>query len=371
MLVVVAIIGILVSMILPALQSAKAKAKAAQCGANLKEMGLAFHMFMHDHDSLFPMSVSTNEGGTLEYTQASYLLANEFFFEFRHFQALSNDLVSPALLVCPVDRTRFIADNFGAMNNFNVSYFAGANADYSEPNSILAGDRNITNAAAGSVSMIRVTGNTFVTWTGEMHMFKGNILYSDGHVSELNTQGLALASSGSPAVMDVMIPTVNAPPPTSPPQYYSPPAPPAYKQLPPPSQLFAKPAQPPPPASPTRAPMMSPSGMSSGNPMAGSKPVSRPATPSPIAPAADNTIIHLPKRVTNTIVLAKPTETPETNIDPIIIASTPVRHSYHFASFICWFLIILLLLAGAEAVRRVTRNTPPQRIPPPPSNQKK
>lgn len=59
LLVVVAIIGILASMLLPALGSAKAKARKTQCVSNLKQWGQAFVLYAGDNQSYFP----DNTGG--------------------------------------------------------------------------------------------------------------------------------------------------------------------------------------------------------------------------------------------------------------------------------------------------------------------
>ena len=211
MLVVIAIIAILASLLLPVLAKARAKALRVQCVADLKQVGVGFHVFLHDHDSKLPMEVSTNFGGTLEFTRASYLVAGNFYLQYCHFQALSNDLLVPKILVCPADRARFIASDFHDFNDLNISYFVGANADYNLPNSILAGDRNITNASGATGTIVRLANGSSVAWTDELHVFKGNVLYADGRVDELNSSGLALSAYGSPPMMDLFLPTVKSP----------------------------------------------------------------------------------------------------------------------------------------------------------------
>ncbi|HVV00043.1 MAG TPA: type II secretion system protein, partial [Verrucomicrobiae bacterium] len=136
---VMAIIGMLAAMLMPALAHSKARAQCIQCVNNLREQGLAFQMFAHDHGSQVPASVSADSGGAADAAQTAAHLAGEFYFSYRLFQPLSNDLVNAKLLWCPAD-TRLAADNFAELRNTNLSYFMALNADPSRPTSIVTGD---------------------------------------------------------------------------------------------------------------------------------------------------------------------------------------------------------------------------------------
>jgi prepilin-type N-terminal cleavage/methylation domain-containing protein/prepilin-type processing-associated H-X9-DG protein len=60
LLVVIAIVGILAALLLPALGSAKERARRVQCLSNLRQTGLAFHMYADDHAGRLPDCTTNN-----------------------------------------------------------------------------------------------------------------------------------------------------------------------------------------------------------------------------------------------------------------------------------------------------------------------
>jgi len=205
---VIAIIAILAALLLPAVNAARTRAQRAQCINNLREIGLGFHAFAHDHNNKFPMQLPATAGGAQEFAQSAYQLTGEFYFAYQFFAPLSNDLVAPKILACPSD-PRIAALRYPELTNGNLSYFVGINADLSSPQSILSGDRNLTNDYIAPASLVKLGPQYALRWTHELHRFKGNLLLADGHVAEVNTLNLTLA--GEPdRVADLVLPSFGA-----------------------------------------------------------------------------------------------------------------------------------------------------------------
>ena len=198
---------LMAAMLMPALNKGYAKAQRIYCVNNLHQTGLAFHSFALAHQDRFPMQVSTNDGGSMEFLQAANAMTGEFYFSYRHFAALSNELGVAKVLNCPTD-TRHPATNFAGLQNDNLSYFVAGNPEFGNPNSALAGNRNLS-PLYGSIAS--VGGYRSLMWNEELHRFKGNVLFSDGHVDQLNDM-FSITNSGIAAPASLHMPSVKPEP---------------------------------------------------------------------------------------------------------------------------------------------------------------
>src|SRR2546423_2526348 len=114
LLVTIAIIAILAALLLPALEGARKRSKRAACMGNVRQIGVAFHGFKQEHEDRLPSAVPMAEGGVREFFFAPGPTLRPGWESnvFRVFQAMSNFLVSPKILVCPADRRRTPVDTF-------------------------------------------------------------------------------------------------------------------------------------------------------------------------------------------------------------------------------------------------------------------
>ena len=228
LLVVIAVFAILAALLLPAFASAKPQARRISCSNNLKQVGLSFRSWAIDHDGRMPMQVSQMQGGDSEDIGIRVCAATQLASRgvSKMFLVLSNQLSTPKALYCPAEyenTARQAATSFRGvtaahtipyMNDLNVSYFIGVDADETFPRMLLTGDHNLggnanppTTAflAAPSVGTPFVAlGTNFANtatgpaWMDNQHSKQGNVGLADGSVEYFSRTNLqnALKSSG-------------------------------------------------------------------------------------------------------------------------------------------------------------------------------
>jgi hypothetical protein len=163
-------------------------------------------MWSNDHGERFPWQVDTQDGGVRNMAPA--------FQAVDCFDACSNEMNSPKILVCPSDsektRAQVFTDGAPLANvikfedlnaaNAHLSYFVGLTADETRPNKVLSGDRNLQGVAGGAkktyTSENEVMGGNGPVFNGRVHQKQGNIGLSDGSVTQVATEALKRAFRG-------------------------------------------------------------------------------------------------------------------------------------------------------------------------------
>ena len=182
--VIICVMVILSGMGFATLAKQRIKSGRMRCTTNLKNLGLAFRTGATDSVNGFPMSISTNRGGTKECIGTGEV--------FRHFQALANELSTPAILICPLGvgaRTKEAA-NWGVLANSNIDYFVGLDAAETNPSSLLAGDRWLTSNIPVTNHLLVLGTNATLAWQPTRHGDGGNVALGDGSVQGLTTRRL-------------------------------------------------------------------------------------------------------------------------------------------------------------------------------------
>lgn len=198
---IVIVTVLILAVLLKPRMGARGKHVRIACVGNLKNIGLAFRIFATDHGGKYPTGLSVTNGGTREWQPDDAQL-------WRHWAALSNELSLPKLLLCPADKARQPAKPFwgdplpttwsGFTNSSRLSYFLGLGGWENQPQSILAGDRNLalgTNPLAPGRLLVTtnlVSREAFfdgggLGFTAEIHRSAGNILLGDGSVQQVTS----------------------------------------------------------------------------------------------------------------------------------------------------------------------------------------
>ena len=178
-LVVVAIIGILASLLLPSLGKARKKSKATVCSNQLKQLGTIFHMYADDNNGSMMLQNSTENGYyyswvTHNSTIGSYINKN-----------IGNASKDVDLLWCPNDPYAKVSTI-----KWHPSYgYARSNLAHQKINSVANPSETVLFTDSGHNQedgyhawLISPNSATQGIW-GIRHEVGSNIAWVDGHVS--------------------------------------------------------------------------------------------------------------------------------------------------------------------------------------------
>ncbi|HWX20461.1 MAG TPA: type II secretion system protein [Candidatus Binatia bacterium] len=186
LLIVMGVLAILALVLLPPLARSHRSPSHSRCLSNQKQISICFKVWANDNNDRYPMQVSTNEGGTLEFVAGG----NAFV----HFRVMSNELSTPKILLCPADTKRGPAISFDSdFNNSTLSYFVGLEAVPTNAAIFLSGDRSLSNGIGNTGGIMKLSAGQLVSWTKELHSDCGYVSFPDGSVIQLTTAALRKA----------------------------------------------------------------------------------------------------------------------------------------------------------------------------------
>jgi prepilin-type processing-associated H-X9-DG protein/prepilin-type N-terminal cleavage/methylation domain-containing protein len=161
LLVVIAMISVLAALMTPALANARAKARQVQCSSNLRQVGLAFHMYADEHGDYYPEAWD----GSLRWQDKllPYLSA-------------TNATAGKSVLICPSAQVDPVLD----YNVYKKNQWPATNAEKYDSQVILAFDGTMDNTAAADSS-------DYSNYVTNRHAGSANYLFGDGHISSLTS----------------------------------------------------------------------------------------------------------------------------------------------------------------------------------------
>jgi len=179
-LVVCAIIGILASMMVPAVTKTIHNGRRVRCAGNLRQVSLVMHGYAQDHFDRYPHQVSRSEGGVREENNEVPVIEGVLALHPGVFRAMSGEFKTAQVLICPT--TKFWLNRVQDSAVTNTSYAVNLFAKHGETTVPLLTDANISKQWRELREFPKTAAEVDVGYTFERHQALCNISYGDSHV---------------------------------------------------------------------------------------------------------------------------------------------------------------------------------------------
>ncbi|KAB2668302.1 MAG: type II secretion system protein [Verrucomicrobia bacterium] len=179
-LVVVGIIALIAAMMAPSITKTIHNARRVRCASNLRQVGIVFAAFAHEHQDHYPQNVPAAEGGALDDNVRVPLAEGILALNHGVFRATANDFRTPQSLVCPA--TRLWVPSARTIALTNLSYCVNLYPKFGDAGTVLAADASLATYWRLFSDFPRNATNVEIRFAQDRHMGRGNAVYGDGHV---------------------------------------------------------------------------------------------------------------------------------------------------------------------------------------------
>lgn len=210
MLVVIAVIGILASLLLPAVSKAKGRARATQCLNNLRQLHLAWSLYASDHDDGLPPNNDNEPLAGKDADHASWVAGwlrtrdepgdksdgtNDLLLtgeEYAQFGSIGRYTGKPSLYRCPSDRSgrnRTVAMNLymngnGVWNSSSYMTFRKLGEIRRPDRTWVFIDEREDSINDGYFAVDMTVDHTIIDYPAAYHNGSGMLAFGDGHVEK-------------------------------------------------------------------------------------------------------------------------------------------------------------------------------------------